>query len=121
MGIDYEYECKCGYKKMVAEGSGMELSWESVWLKSAMCKDCQEIITIIDEKENPQCDDCKGFNVIPYSDTQMTKIDLKSIEDIGDEDIDEMDRDELIEENTSYKCPKCHQYNMVRFTLSMWD
>ena len=52
---------------------------QGISLAPALCKDCQELVSIDENAVLLHCPSCKGINVVLYSDPSLTQVRRKSV------------------------------------------
>ena len=149
MGTFADFKCKCGYEAYGRWGIGMNPVYreKNISLAPALCKDCQELVSINENAVLLHCPSCKGIHVVLYSDPSLNQERRKSViktrpvhkdpepddhpepvekahPDNPDEDDDEWDIDDLLSveiEEEDYICGADTTYYLCpkcnRFTM----
>ena len=144
MGETVQFKCKCGYiSKEIDEGVGfleykLNPNKEEIYVESAICQNCSEVIDINRDDKHPKCNICNGSRVISYSDSRLSKATQKTIqckkrilktgiktdeiENIFDDNLYTFENcNEVVPDKTYYYCPKCKKFLMEQIHVAWWD
>ena len=86
---------------------------------AALCKDCQEVISVNDYEEQFQCHQCHGTNIALYSDHSLMRTVSRPKRELKYSDVEYLDfnifyksPDDTMLDAVFYLCPKCNQFKM---------
>jgi hypothetical protein len=144
VGETVQFKCKCGYiSKEIDEGIGfleyeLNPNKEEIYIDSALCLNCSEVIDINSDDRHPKCNVFNGSRVILYRDSRLSKTTLKTIqckkrilkkeiklvevEDIFDDSLYTFEYcNEDVGDKTYFYCPKCKKFLMEQIHVAWWD
>ena len=109
-------------------GCGMSELDDDINRVAALCKDCQEVISVNDYEEQFECHQCHGTNVILYSDHSLMKNVRKPKREFKHSDVEHLDfsifynlPDDTVLDALFYLCPKCGEFKMRIIDGGSWD
>ena len=102
MGETIKWECKCGYSKEIDEDIGyleyeLDPNKEKIWIISALCPGCSEVIGINRGDKHPTCTKCNGNKIIQYSNPCLYKGDPEKVQNSKALNTDDEDDDDLMD------------------------
>jgi len=112
MGSTVGVSCKCGVRKRLPVGGGMQ-TFRDLSYFPYLCKNCNCVVAANTISKNPSCPKCNKKGLIRYDDPAL-------LGEKGDETVARNFYLELT--NGTYKCAKCGNFTLIFYSVPfMWD